>query len=218
VVPEHTVATGAAATREWRSPDPGSREAETAKLPDEPGPRSRRALLIGAGVMALVLVAALVALIAGNGGDGGSASGDTSTAATTKEPKAKPKPQTLTKAELIRKGDAICTDSQGTFKGYQSEFPAGEVEASVGYSRLLANISNKAVRRFNELTPPTGLQQPYEAYVKAQEEVAGWDQDALRAAEDEDQTAYDEAREMRNGTQEERERLADAVGFKVCSQ
>jgi hypothetical protein len=215
-VPERTVATGAAATRETARPAP--RDAGTAKLPDEPAAeRSRRPLLLGFGLMALVLVAAIVALLLSGGGNGGNAGGETNVATTTKEAKPKPKPQTLSKAELIRKGDEICADSQVTFKGYQSEFPSGEDEASVGYSRLLVNISTEAVRRFNQLQPPASLKQPYAAYVKAQEEVAGWDRDALQAAEAEDSTAYLGARETRNETAADRKALAEEVGFRECS-
>jgi hypothetical protein len=206
--PERTVATGAAAT--------GEREAPAAKTREIPT-RNRRRLFLG-GALALVAAAAGAILLLSGGGDGGSASGETGVA-TTKEAKAKkPKPQTLTGSQLIAKGDEICADSQNTFASYRDTFPTGEGEASVPYSRLLVTISGRAIRRFNELVPPRALKQPYAAYVKAQEEVGDWDKDALRAAEEEDLTAYLEAREMRDENQPERERLADAVGFEVCSQ
>lgn len=124
----------------------------------------------------------------------------------------------MNKAQLIAKGDEICTDSQDTFASYRDTFPNGESEASVPCSRLLMTISGKAIKRFNELSPPPGLEKRYAAYVKAQEEVGQWDRDALRAAEAEDLTAYMEAREARGQALPERERLADAVGFEVCSQ
>ncbi|HEY5941499.1 MAG TPA: serine/threonine-protein kinase [Solirubrobacterales bacterium] len=212
-VPERTVATGAAATRE--------REAPTAKLAEEPATPSQgnRRLVVG-GLLALVAIGVVAALIVSGGGDDG-ARGETSVPTTSQEAKkekSKPQPQTLTKAQLIEKGDEICADSQDTFASYRDTFPSGEQEASVPYSRLLVTISSRAVRRFNELDPPPGLEQPYQAYVKAQEEVGEWDMDALQAAEDEDLTAYLSARESRDETQPERERLSDAVGFEVCSQ
>jgi hypothetical protein len=221
-VPERTVATGDAATREREAPEPAPRAAETERLPDEAQapPGKRRPLLVG-GLLALVAAAVAVALVvsSGGGGDGSGidgALGDTVAGTTTEKPQ--PQPRTLTEAELIKQADEICADSQATYASYLDTFPNGESEANVPYSRLLVTISNKAVRRFNDLTPPPALEQRYDAYVKAQEEVGEWDRDALQAAEREDLTAYLQARESRDETKPEREKLADAVGFKVCSQ
>jgi hypothetical protein len=171
-------------------------------------------------LLAALAVVAIVVALSGSGGDGG---GEATATTTQKEETApqqeeEPKPRTLTSSELIAAGDAICTQSQETFLGYRDEFPSGESEPSVGYSRLLVGISSRAVRRFNELKPPPQLQEQYARHVRAQEEVKGWDKDALKAAEAGDEAAYLAARETRNQTAPEREQLADAVGFKVCSQ
>ncbi len=213
-IPERTVATGAAATREGEPP--------TQRLPEAPKSRSsRRGLLLGAGALALVAAAVLaIALTSGGGGD--AASGETTSAQTVKEtkpekPKPKPRPATLSAATLISKGDGICTDSQEAYKAYRGEFPNGENEASVGYSQLLVGISGKAVRRFEELKPPPALKQDYVAYLKSQKRVAKWDEDALRAAEKEDLSAYLDIREKRDASEGERKALAEAVGFHVCS-
>jgi hypothetical protein len=217
-IPERTVATGAAATRERRSPEPGPREVATGKLPDGPaGERSRRPLLIGAGLMALVLVAAVVALVASGGGDGGSASGETSVATTTKEAKEKPtpEPQALTEAELIRQGDEICEESRDKFLRFRD--PEAEVVPDVAYSRVLVGISTNAVEQFEALVPPPSLKAAYDRYVASQREVKQWDRDALAAAEAEDPTAYTEARETRTATEADRKQMAEAIGFHVCS-
>jgi serine/threonine protein kinase len=213
-VPERTVATGAAATRKSEPP--------TQKLPEEPeSSSSRHGVLLGAGALALVAAVVLaIALTSGGGGDG--ASGETTSAQTVKEtkpekPKPKLKPATLSAATLISKGDEICTDSQETYKAYRGEFPNGENEASIGYSQLLVGISSKAVRHFEELKPPPALKQAYDAYVKSQKQVAKWDEDALKAAEKEDLSAYLGIREERDASEEERKALAEAVGFHVCS-
>jgi hypothetical protein len=215
-LPERTVATGAAATRKLTAP--------TRKLSEEPTREShgRRSLLIG-GVAALLTGAVVAAVLVGGGGGGGGESAKGQTTATEettapKEPKSKPKPKSLTPAALIAAGDAICEDSQDSYKSYRERFPQGEEEADAIYSELLVGISSRAVTRFRELKPPPPLKQPYDAYVKAQEEVAKWDKDALKAAEREDLAAYLAAREERNDSDGEREELADAVGFTVCSQ
>ncbi len=208
-VPERTVATGAAATRESEPP--------TRKLPDEPeGSSSRRGLLIGAGALALIAAIVLaIVLTSGGGGDG--ASGETTSTQAKETKPEKQKPATLSAAALVSKGDEICTDSQETYKAYRGEFPNGENETSVGYSQLLVGISGKAMRRFEELKPPPALKQDYDAYVKSQKQVARWDEDALKAAEKEDLSAYMAAREKRDATEAERKALAEAVGFHICS-
>lgn len=62
------------------------------------------------------------------------------------------------------------------------------------------------------------MRKRYERYVNSQEEVRGWDEDALKAAEAGNATAYLAARETRDQTAPERQQLARAVGFEVCSQ
>jgi hypothetical protein len=217
-VPERTVATGAAATRETprpQGPPPGPRDVETAKLPGEQtAARSRRPLLIGAALMAIVLVGAVVALIAGGGGDGGG--GDrTNVATTTKDAKEKPKPKTLTEAGLIRRGDEICEESRAKFLRYRD--PEAEEVPDVAYSRVLVGISGNAVEQFEALVPPPALESKYGRYVESQREVGQWDRDALAAAEAEDPTAYLEARETRNDSEADRKQLAEEIGFHVCS-
>jgi hypothetical protein len=217
-VPERTVATGAAATRESEPP--------TRKAPDEvPGPKARRRPLLAGGALALLAAVAVAVLLAsGGGGDSTDAAGGKPHATTSSrertagpKPNEKPSSPTLAAAALIGKGDQICSDSQATYKSYLAEFPNGEEEANVAYSRLLVGISSKAVRRFDELRPPAPLRKAYAAYVKSQKEVARWDKDALRAAESGNLSAYLAARAQRNATAEERKLLAEAVGFHVCS-
>ena len=162
----------------------------------------------------------MVALVisSGGGGDGSGidgAVGDTATGTTTEAPKPKPKPQTLTKVELIRKGDEICADSQAKYK--QVRDPILEEVPDVSYSEQLVAISTEAVRGFNQLRPPPSLERAYGAFVASQEQVNQWDIDALEAAESEDEIAYDEAREDRDQTQDDRTELAEAVGFKQCA-
>jgi serine/threonine protein kinase len=223
-VPERTVATGAAATREHSAPADSSESAKT--IPEEgfsrtrereAPPGRRRPLLVG-GLLALIAVAVVVALVASGGGDGSGvdgAVGDTAATETTAKPKPKPEPETLTKAELISEGDAICTESRNKFLRYRD--PVAEEVPDVAYSRVLVGISSNAVEQFEALDPPPALASEYDAYVASQREVMGWDRDALAAAESEDAVAYAEARDTRDATEGERKQLAEAVGFHVCS-
>jgi protein kinase-like protein len=226
-IPERTVATGAAATREAETVAPAAplpptipstRPIDSGR--DAPG---RRRLLLGGGVLALVAAATLAIVLATGGGEGGDRGAVADATPPGQGPpaaeasKEEPVPTPLTRSELIAQGDAICTDSRDTFIGYQGEFPAGESTPDVTYSRLLTVISSKAVRRFEELVPPAPLEKPYGRYVKSQKQVKQWDRDALRAAEAEDSAGYLAAREKRNDTEADRKRLAEAVGFHVCS-
>jgi serine/threonine protein kinase len=232
-VPERTVATGAAATGEAERPEPAPQPtASTRPLTSQDGPSegapSRRrlptlALAIGA---ALTIAAVIVAVSLSSGGGGGpdprtaqteaaKKTGGEKKEVTTAKPVAGK--DTLTRSQLIERGDAICTESQEKYLSYQEPFPSGEEEPDPAYSRLLVGISAKAVRQFNELKPPPGLKKPFGEYVKSQEKVAKWDRDALKAAEAEDTAAYLKAREDRNNTAEERRQLAEAVGFHTCS-
>jgi serine/threonine protein kinase len=193
------------------------------------GAGGRKRLLIGGALAAVAAVVVLVIVLSssGGGGDGrGSANAADTTVTTTstdgkepedEKPKEKPRPQTLTREALISKGDAICTHSREAFLGYRDEFPTGETEPSVGYSQLLVGISTEAVSRFNELLPPRSVRREYDAYVASQEQVAKWDRDALAAAQAGDGAAYLAAREDRDSTEPERQQLAEAIGFHVCS-
>jgi hypothetical protein len=231
-IPEHTVATGAAATVEAETVDasaPPPPTAASGRLRPEPpepltqpgveGPK-RRPLLIG-GALAAIVAVVIVAIALVGSGDGGNGTGATATAQkreTAPKQTGKAEPRALNRSELVRRGDAICRSSQEKFKPLGGPFPNGEGEPDPAYSRLLVGISSTAVRRFNELVPPPQLQKPYERYVKSQEEVKSWDRDALKAAEAGDEGAYLTARKTRDETAPQRRRLADAVGFQVCSQ
>jgi hypothetical protein len=200
-MPERTVATGAAATG----------TAETVLLA-----RPRRRRLAWAGALAAIVAIGATAVALGVGsGDGGSATSAGEGARSVTEPTTRP--QTLSESELIRRADAICTDSQGTYLATTQDFPEGETTPDVTYAKILTGISTRAVRRFQALSAPAGLRRDYERYVSTQERVRAYDRQALRAAEAGDAGAYAAARERRDREQPERYELARAVGLKTCS-
>jgi hypothetical protein len=213
--PERTVATGAAATRTTETisaePEgtatPGQTTSATRRL-------NRRLALAGTAVAASVVVVAAIALSRGGGSGGQSAADDAKTGAAT-TPVQAPKP--LSKSALIAKADAICADSKAAYKATLDEFPNGESEPDPAYSKILMEISTRAVRRFNSLDPPATVGKPFSAYVKAQERVKTYDRQALRAAEAGETAAYLAARESRDNEAGERYDLARAVGLQECS-
>ncbi len=222
--PERTVATGAAATRTAETisvePERGTAEAAESERMKPParGRRSRGLVLAGAALAVVAIVVAIVALT-GGGGDGSPSAASESKAntATSPAPKKKSTPKPLAKQELIAKADAICVHSQETFKATHKEFPNGENEADLRYSEILSGISSTAVRKFNSLDPPAGVSKPFSEYVKSQERVKVYDQQALQAAKAGDTAEYLAARERRNNEAEERYELARAVGLQQCS-
>jgi hypothetical protein len=231
-LPERTVATGAAATRETETIVPArdsgpapSAEATAATRPLRPErdampPRRRRATLFAAAGLAAIAGIA-VAAIAFVGGGGGSDAGTTAGAKTSaagfaaKDRKADTGPEPLTRSELIARADRICADSQETYKGVFSR--ASEESPDVAYSQILVGISTRAVGRFEALRPPPGLAKEYGEYVRTQRRVKDYDREALEAAKAEDAGAYAEARARRDAEQGEREGLAREIGFETCS-
>ncbi len=228
-LPERTVATGAAATRESVVPEPTALAtagadgmARTRRIDSGPGQDGagggrRRLALLGGAALAVVIVVAAVALI-GGGGDGGGGQGSEATAnnGNASKPKSKPKPEpTLSKSELISKADAVCADSKETYLGVYSQ--ASEESPDVAYSQVLVGISTRAMGRLEALKPPPSLAKEYGEYLQAQKRVRDYDRQALEAAKAEDSGAYLEARDQRNAEQSDRESLARKIGFTVCS-
>ncbi|HSR94854.1 MAG TPA: serine/threonine-protein kinase [Solirubrobacterales bacterium] len=217
-LPEHTVATGAAATREAETigETVPTRRIDPEAGGGEAGKRRRRALMLGAAAAIAAIVAAVLALAGGGGGDG--SSGARENAGSPPKPKHEPLP-TLSRSELIAKADAICADSQSAFEEVRAEFPEAKREEApdVAYSEALVGISAPAVKRFKALDPPPGVNQPFERYVQAQQRVHRYDVQALRAARAEHTGEYLAARERRDDEQRERYDLARKVGLETCS-
>jgi hypothetical protein len=227
IVPERTVATGAAATRTTeaiavgagetreapRMAEPTRRLAGDSSQPDRP-PGNRRWALI-AGVAALVAAAVVVIVLASGGGGSGSGTGEASPEVT--EPRSKPKPESksLSKPELIAKADAVCSESQDRY--HEVRNLESETSADIPYAEALVRIAKSRIQGLRALAPPPSLASPYEEYVAAQERVYATDKQALTAAREGDVEGVEAARDQRDGEDALRERLASEVGFSVCS-
>ncbi|HEX5610521.1 MAG TPA: serine/threonine-protein kinase [Solirubrobacterales bacterium] len=228
-IPERTVATGAAATRESAvvaAPEPPTEPT----VAEEKGPlliggRRRRRVMGG---LVLAVIAAGVALslaIALGEGDGGGEEdrttgrfGERTSQAEAKQ-QPKPEPDRLTSSQLVAQGDAICERSQEAFKQTREELPEAATEETpdVEYAQQLVANSSRQVEEMEELVPPKSKQDEFDEYLESREEVAGWDRDALAAAKAGDAAAYREAFDNRNDTEDNRQRMAEAIGFTVCS-
>ncbi|HEX6153107.1 MAG TPA: serine/threonine-protein kinase [Solirubrobacterales bacterium] len=233
-VPERTVATGAAATREREVPA-GEPPAETAKtLPEEGFSRSRepsgesrpnRRLLLGGG-LALIAAAAVAAVLAlgGNGdGSGGETTGETTTPAPTEEvreekPKPEPEPR-LSMAALIAQADQICTEARASYQASKDQFPEGETEAgmSTEFAEQLVENSRRQVSEMSRLQPPKSKEDEFREYLQLRKDIARMDRRALAAAREGNPTAYVQTYESRGPIDEQLQRVSDEIGFDVCS-
>ncbi len=222
-VPEHTVATGAAATRESAAPTESTRrltDETVVAVPEKASGGSRR-WVIAAGAALIAAVVIVVILISGGGGGGSNNTAETGSTPTTasqkKDKPAKPKPEPLSRSELIAKADAICETSQSTYTNVRSS----ELEEvpNVEYATTLSGISRRGVERFRQLEPkaPPSVEPAFAKYVRAQERVMRYDRQALEAAEAEDANAYVAARGRRDAEAGERYDLAREIGLEQCS-
>jgi Protein kinase domain len=225
-LPERTVATGAAATRTAEptaapSGPAGEPTAATRRLePDDEGSRrkGRRGVLVGLAGLAAIAGVVIAAIALGGDGDEGGTTTPTAAkdvGAGSKPAKADAGPKPLTRSQLIAKADAICAESKDRY----TEIYDGEREysADVLYAEALARFARKRVRGLRGLTPPPQLAGPYEEYVEAQERVYATDKQGLAAARNEDTAAVEAARDRRDAEDALRERLANEIGFEVCS-
>ncbi|HEX7278940.1 MAG TPA: serine/threonine-protein kinase [Solirubrobacterales bacterium] len=209
-IPERTVATGAAATRETR------------RLPEEPvgSPRDRRPLLIG-GLLALIAAAVVVVLVA-SGGDGDGSGAETGSAVTTtqsvKEEKPKPEPR-LSRSALIAQADGICTQARSSYEASKDQFPDGETEAGmdVEFAEQLVENSRRQVSEMSQLKPPKGKEDEFREYLQLRKDIARMDQRALDAAREGNPTAYVQTYESRGPIDEQLQRVSGEIGFGVCS-
>jgi hypothetical protein len=233
VVPERTVATGAAATRtaEIVAPTAPARESgiqteqarpptdETAVAASESRARrgSRRWAVVGGAAALIAAVVVVIVLVSGEGGSDSNNTGEGGAASTIASKATKPEPKPLSKSKLVAVADAICETSQNTYTNVRS--PELEEVPNVEYATTLSGISRRGVERFRQLEPkaPASVEPAFAKYVQAQERVMRYDRQALEAAEAEDANAYVAARERRDVEAGERYDLAREIGLKECS-
>lgn len=229
----------AASTRESTPPEiepPPEPTAATGRLrpeppepltePDVKGPK-RNPLLIGGALAAIaaIVVVGFVLTSSGGGGEettGGEPTTQTPVDTTEKEqPQEKPKVERLTTAALVREADRSCETAKTAYtevgEGRTQELES-EAGMNIAYAQSLVNISRRQVREMRQLTPAKADQKAFSEYLGFREEIAGFDREALAAAQAGDPVAYAAAYQARNELTPELERVADVIGFEVCSQ
>jgi hypothetical protein len=165
--------------------------------------RRRVGRWLGGALLAMMVLGAAAVVLLASGGGSSPVSPE------------KAAPKTLTRSALIAKADAICAKSKGDYKNV---FSAEKEEApDVTYALALVGISTRAVNRFRALDAPPSVEPAFAEYVEAQERVMQYDRRAHEAAQEEDATAYVEARVARDAEAAERFDLAREIGLTECS-
>lgn len=156
----------------------------------------------------LLLLAVLTALFVAGCGGGGSDTTE-STAATTEEP------QTLTKEELIKQGDAICGEVNAAVGALSGETSEAAVPEQI---EKTSNLYIGMVERLKELGTPEGDSGEYAKFWESAEELAKVEGEVKLAAEREDTAALGEAAGEAAPALEEFESQAGIYGFEDCSK
>jgi hypothetical protein len=142
----------------------------------------------------------MLAVISGCGGGGGDGGGET-----------------LTKAQLIAQGDAICAQAREDFRASQPPAPSSP-ERAAALQEALIQTSEQEVGRLRALDAPVEVEPALDRYLKAREDGIAALKRGLEAAQREDLSAYGAAQREVVAGQVNRLKLAQAVGFSECSR
>lgn len=123
----------------------------------------------------------------------------------------------VTAAELVSRGDAICSEGRQRFAEVQSEAPPNATAAAAQTAELV-RIATDELNELREIRPPDELREPYDRYLEARGRALELLEEGQEAAEDQNAKAYGRAQAEAAAAQAERLKLARAVGFKQCSR
>jgi hypothetical protein len=119
--------------------------------------------------------------------------------------------------QLVAKGDQICTEERDRFEEIQS-VPLTSASVGAKQAEELLASAEAAQGDLRELEPPEEIRDSYDSYLDARDEVSDLLERGRAAAEDKDGAAFGKAQEAAAAGAGKREKLARALGFKVCSQ
>jgi hypothetical protein len=118
--------------------------------------------------------------------------------------------------ELVQKADAACREERSSFDRIQAH-PPPSASVAAAQTGELVSATEKANSQLRDLEPSDQLRSAYERYLDARDHVVDEMKRGQDAAENQDAGAYGAAQAAvaRDATQ--RQKLARALGFKVCS-
>jgi hypothetical protein len=124
---------------------------------------------------------------------------------------------TLTRAELVSKGDAICKGAHDQFAELQKNPPTTAAEAAALTQKLI-DISESELSQLRALNAPADLQGALNRYLAAREQGIAILKKGLTAAQNGNARAYAAAQAEIAKSQVNRLKLAQGVGFTQCSR
>jgi hypothetical protein len=124
---------------------------------------------------------------------------------------------TLTKAELVSKGDAICKSAHDQFAQLQKSPPSTAAEAAALTGKLIS-ISENELNQLRDLNVSADVKPALDRYLAAREQGIAVLKKGLAAAQNGNARAYAAAQATIAKSQVKRLRLAQAVGFRECSR
>ncbi len=124
--------------------------------------------------------------------------------------------QQVTAAELVQKADQACRQEQDRFNETQATPPANASEAA-DQTKALIQASESASSTIDDLEPPDALKTPLDSYLSARGRAIDQMKKGQDAAENQQSAAYGAAQAAVSKSAPLRKKLADALGFKVCS-
>jgi hypothetical protein len=119
-------------------------------------------------------------------------------------------------AELVQKADAACREERSSFDRIQARPPPNPSVAAAQTGELIS-ATEKANSQLRDLEPADELRSAYERYLDARDQVVDEMKRGQDAAENQDAGAYGAAQASVARDAPERQKLAAALGFKVCS-
>jgi hypothetical protein len=122
----------------------------------------------------------------------------------------------VTAAELDQKADEACRTEQTNFRQIQATPPANATEAA-DQTKELIQVSESTSSTIDDLEPPDALRMPLDIYLDARDRAIDEMKKGQDAAENQDSRAYGESQAAVAKSAPQRRKLADSLGFKVCS-
>jgi len=124
--------------------------------------------------------------------------------------------QPVSAAELVQKADEACRTEQAKFRQIQTTPPANATDAA-NQTKALISVAESTSSTIDGLEPPEALRAPLGIYLNAREGAIDAMKRGQDAAENQNSASYGAAQAAVVKTAPQRRKLAQSLGFKVCS-